>query len=241
MLFKTKGIILHTIKYGDKKVICKIYTRDFGLQSYMVNVGSSARSKIKPALLLPLNQLELEVFSKQNKDLGRINEARCFYQYSDLSLNMAKNTISVFINEILYRSLHEEESNYELFDFIVHSFQWLDMSTLPVFNFHLFFLAALCKHLGFYPHNNYSSTENVFDLQEGVFIPGIPAHPHYLDKQESKDFSELFSLGLNDLTTYSIHKQQRNTLLNTLIRYYRLHVPGLKEIKSLAVLQATFN
>ena len=67
MLLKTKGIILHTIKYADKKVICKIYTRDFGVQAYIVNVGNSARSKIKPAILLPLTQLELEVFSKQNK------------------------------------------------------------------------------------------------------------------------------------------------------------------------------
>ena len=172
MLLKTKGIILHTIKYADKKVICKIYTRDFGVQAYMVNVGNSARSKIKPAILLPLTQLELEVFSKQNKDLGRINEVSCFYQYSDLPFNIQKSTIAAFINEILYRSIHEEEANSELFDFIVHSFQWMDMSTLPMYNFHLFFLAALSKHLGFYPQNNYSTSEKIFDLQEGVFKIG---------------------------------------------------------------------
>src|ERR1700741_511049 len=143
MLLKTKGVVFHNIKYADKKIISKIYTRDHGMQSYMVNVGSSAKSKIKPALLLPLNQLEMEVFSKENKDLGRISEARCFYQYSGLGTDLQKSSIGAFLNEVLYRSIVEEESNPNLFDFIVHTLQWLDVTHEPVSNFHLYFMAEL--------------------------------------------------------------------------------------------------
>jgi len=241
MLLKTKGVVFHNIKYADKKIISKIYTRDHGMQSYMVNVGSSAKSKIKPALLLPLNQLEMEVFSKENKDLGRISEARCFYQYSGLGTDLQKSSIGAFLNEVLYRSIVEEESNPNLFDFIVHTLQWLDVTHEPVSNFHLYFMAELSKHLGFYPQNNYSAGEHTFDMVEGSFISYTPSHPNFLDKQQAKDFSGLFYLTLQNLNDFKVSKEQRIYLLNNLIRYYKLHVAGLKEIKSLAVLQATFN
>lgn len=241
MLLKTRGIVFHNVKYADKKIISKIYTRDFGIKSYMVNVGSSAKSKIKPALLLPLNQLEMEVFAKENQDLGRISEARCFYQYSALGTDMQKNAVAAFLNEVLYRSILEQESNPNLFDFIVHLLQWLDVTHEPVTNFHLYFMAELSRHLGFYPQNNYSAGDHIFDLVEGNFISFFPSHPNYLDKQQAKDFSELFSRNLTDIGAYRISREQRTSLLNNLVHYYRLHVAGLKEIKSLAVLQATFN
>ncbi len=239
MLQKTRGIVLHTLKYADKKVICKIYTREYGLQTYLVNVGSASRSKIKPALLQPLTQLELEVFSRQNREMGRLRELRCFYAYSDLHTNILKNTVATFLNELLYRSIHEEERNEELFEFMIHAFQWLDTSSGPVTHFHLFFMAGLSRLLGFYPHNNYEE-HCFFDLMNGVFLTTAPIHPHYLNHQDSQDFASLFNLNLGEQEKFSLHKTRRMTLLQNLIRYYCLHIPGLKEIKSLAVLQATF-
>jgi DNA repair protein RecO (recombination protein O) len=241
MLLKTQGIVFHNIKYADKKIISKIYTRDFGMRSYVVNIGSSAKSKIKPALLMPLNQLELEVFAKENKELGRISEARCFYQYATLGLDTEKNSVGAFLNEVLYRSIQEQESNPNLFDFIVHSLQWLDEARGPVMNFHLYFMAELSKHLGFYPQNNYNEEDKVFDMVEGVFISFTPSHPNFLTRQQAMDFSDLFTISLEETQTRRISKEQRMNLLNNLIHYYRLHIAGLKEIKSLAVLQATFN
>jgi DNA repair protein RecO (recombination protein O) len=241
MLLKTRGIVLHNVKYADKKIISRIYTREQGIRSYMVNVSSSAKSKLKPALLLPLNQLEMEVFAKENKDLGRISEVRCTYQYTGLGTDMYKNAVASFINEVLYRCIHEQESNPFLFDFIEHSLQWLDVTHEPVYNFHLYFMAELSRYLGFYPQNNYNETENIFDLAEGVFIPFSPAHPDFLTGIQSKDFSDLFSVNLHSIAEYQINREQRLSLLSNLIHYYRLHVPGLKEFKSLAVLQATLS
>ena len=37
MITKTKGIVLNYIKYGDTSIICKIYTKLFGVQSYIIN------------------------------------------------------------------------------------------------------------------------------------------------------------------------------------------------------------
>ena len=241
MLLKTQGIVFRNVKFADKKIISKVYTRSYGLQSFFINLGSSPKSPIKSGLFLPLNQLELEFFFKENQELSRVKEARCFYQYKELDINVYKNAVAVFLNEILYRSIIEQESNPNLFDYIINSFQWLDLTNQSISSFHLCFLAGLSKHLGFYPHSNYSSEDCFFDLREGIFISHTPNHPNYLSGIQAKDFSDLFHINLQTLSSFSIPKENRSNLLNNLIHYYKLHITGLKEIKSLSVLQATFN
>ncbi len=44
MLNKTKGIILHQIKYTDSGVIAQVYTREFGRQSLMIKGMRSKKS-----------------------------------------------------------------------------------------------------------------------------------------------------------------------------------------------------
>ena len=62
MLNKTSGIILYTTKYADTSLIAKIYTSDFGLQSYIINGVRSKKSKSKATLFQPLS-LEILEFS----------------------------------------------------------------------------------------------------------------------------------------------------------------------------------
>ena len=45
MITKTRGIVLNYIKYGDTSIICKIYTEQFGLQSYIINGIRKSKSK----------------------------------------------------------------------------------------------------------------------------------------------------------------------------------------------------
>ena len=45
MLEKTEGIVLNYLKYRDTSIIVRIYTRKYGLQSYIVNGIRSQKSK----------------------------------------------------------------------------------------------------------------------------------------------------------------------------------------------------
>ena len=104
MLLKTQGIILSNVKYGDKKVISKIYTLHYGLQTYAISYGTSQKSKIKPAHLQPLNQIDLEIFFKEKNEVNRITEIQIRHPYTELNRNIYKNCIAVFLNEILLKS-----------------------------------------------------------------------------------------------------------------------------------------
>lgn len=240
MYSKSKGIVFRAIRYDDKKLIVKIYTDNKGLQSYFVTAGKSPKSLIKHALLQPLTQLELETTARENKQFSKIKDIRCSYHYSDLTQNIYKNSIALFLNEVLYTSVREEEPNENLFDFITAAFQWLDHAEEHITNFHLYFLIELSRHLGFYPQNNYTTEHPYFDMQEGAFVAMLPMHANYLNSSSSLLLSDLLMIDLKNIRYYNISKAERDDLLVNLIQFYRLHVAGLHEIRSMAVLRELF-
>ncbi|HWY38948.1 MAG TPA: DNA repair protein RecO, partial [Bacteroidia bacterium] len=180
-----QGIILQNTKYQDKKNILKIYTLQHGLQSYAIHVGHSRSSKIRPAHIQPLNQVEFIEHSRKTREVQRITEITISHVYQHLFSDINKNCLAVFLNEVLIKSLKEQHSNGELYFFISEKLKELDAEEDNVSDFHLHFLIDLSRHLGFYPNNNYSEKLCLFDLQEGIFTSSVPLHPYYADSEIS--------------------------------------------------------
>ena len=128
MLTTTKGIVFHQIKYSETSVIAKIYTLEFGLQSYLLKGVRSKKSKISPALLQHLSLLEIVSNHKENSDLQYVSELRSAHQYNSIPFNIVKSSITVFVNELSYKAIREEETNPHIFEFIYDDMRWLDLS-----------------------------------------------------------------------------------------------------------------
>ncbi|MBE9480196.1 MAG: DNA repair protein RecO, partial [Bacteroidetes bacterium] len=143
MLFKTRGIVFHQIKYSESSVIAKIYTELFGIQSYLIKGVRNKKSKIKSALLQHLSIVDLVVYHKEKSNIQYIKEIRSEYQFTSIPFDIRKSSIAVFINEILYKSIHEEEANQNLFDYLLNSIKLLDMITKRFVDFHLLFTIGL--------------------------------------------------------------------------------------------------
>ncbi len=237
MLFKTRGIVFHQIKYSESSVIAKIYTELFGIQSYLIKGVRNKKSKIKSALLQHLSIVDLVVYHKEKSNIQYIKEIRSEYQFTSIPFDIRKSSIAVFINEILYKSIHEEEANQNLFDYLLNSIKLLDMITKRFVDFHLLFTIGLTKYLGFFPRRNFSDKKTVFNLQEGFFQNAIPNHSNYLKKPISEIFYNLLNTQIEDVDSVKISNSQRNELLNKIIEYYRLHLPAFKDIKSPDILQ----
>ena len=121
MEHKTKGIILHTIKYGENGLIVKIYTESYGLQSFIFNSVRGKKGKVKASIFQPLNLVELVINLKENRSLQRIKEIRIEPAFQTIHNNIIKSSIVLFLNEILYKSIQEPgHSDPPLFDFIFH-------------------------------------------------------------------------------------------------------------------------
>src|SRR5664279_515698 len=130
MLEKTKGIVLHTIKYSENSLILIVYTEEYGRQSYMLTGVHSKKSGGQKKLIQPLSLLSIDVYYKSSRELQKIKEYKSLNPLSGIHSSIVKTTIGLFMAEILYRTIKEEEKNTNLFDFLVNSIQYLDLSCL---------------------------------------------------------------------------------------------------------------
>ena len=240
MLQKTRGIVLHHIKYSESSIIAYIYTEEFGRQSYMVNGIRGKNSSMRLNMFQPLVLLEMEVYQKSGRGLQRIKEIKNAAPYHSIPFDVLKSTISLFLAEIMYKSLQEEVANKQLFDFLFHSFLLLDTLDKNIANFHICFLIHLARFLGFPPQNNYNEENQYFDLFEGSFVSLIPPHSHFIDKSNSVFFNELLKQPFAQSTSILLSQDNRRSLLDGLVIYYQLHLISQREVKSLNVLKSVF-
>ena len=239
-ILSTEGIVLHSIKYSDTSIIARIYTRELGLQSYLVPGVRKKKTSVKNSLFQPLSIFEMVVYNNNKHELQRIKEISSLKQYNHIPSDMKKTSIAMFLSEILVNCLKEQESNPKLFEFLKQSFLFLDDTKEKVADFHLLFLMQLTWHLGFYPNLKHNINKPVFNLREGIYQHPSSTSPYNLDKQSSKFFEKLCRLNYEDLNDLSMPPHLRKTLLATIIDYYKLHMEGFKDIKSLSVLETVF-
>jgi DNA repair protein RecO (recombination protein O) len=237
MLIKTEGIVLQNIKYADKKIISKIYTKDHGLISGNIITGNAPRSKIKLGTILPLNQIEISLTLKQNREVQQITEARTVFIYNELNRDHNKLAIAQFLNEVLCKCLKEHTANAELYQFITGAYKYLDKKENLTNDFHIYFLFELSKFLGFEPHNTFDNNNPYFDTREGKYTHMQLGFPLGFDKNQSMLFLELFD---NDLLAKKFTASQRSELLECLLAYYKMHVEGFNELRSYQVLKEVF-
>lgn len=240
MLAATEGIVLHFIKYGESSVIATIFTKDFGRQSYIVNASRSRKSKNKAGLLQPLFLLDLEVYQKQTREIQRIKEFKSLNTYQNIPFDIAKSTQAIFLAEMLYKTIHEQESYPELFNFVKSALLYFDLLEEGWQNFHLYFLFRLTEYFGFLPDTNKIGFEGWFDLKKGAVVPFEPTHPLYANKEVTGHLITLSMLKINELDSFKVPRKMRDSILQSLVDYYQLQFENLGEIKSLNVLREVF-
>lgn len=241
MLIKIKAIVLHCLAYNDTTNIVHLYTEDFGRMSYLARNTHGKRSNIKSAFFQPLSLIEIEADHKGSRELQRIKEIRCLYTFSGIPFNPAKNAVSLFLAEVLYRSLRESERDPVLFDYLFRSIQFLDTCEKGLANFHLVFLIKLTRYLGFSPNMEGQHPLWYFDLQNGVFVSSQPLHNAWLNPEQAKNFTRLMRINFENMHAFKFERHQRVEILRQILNYYRIHLIEFQTIKSLAVLEEIFD
>ncbi len=197
-------------------------------------------SKPGIALLSPGMLLECKCSFKQNSALQNLGEIRLRASLTDCYINPYKNAMLTLICELLQKTLREEESHPELFDYLDRSILTLNALEQHYANFHLVFMLQFSRFLGFYPYKQEVTAPCFFDLQAGTFSSTRPMHPHYADTQLSLLLAQLIDLDFHTMHRCPLSKHQRNKLTHLLISYFQHHLSYLGEMKSLDVLQDIF-
>lgn len=239
MLVKSQAIVLYRIRYSDADSIVHLYSRDFGRIAYLV--ANHRRNRVvNPAMLQPLSIIEYEAEHKGSRTLQRLKETHSLYTFKGIPSDPAKNGISMFLAEILYRVLNEAEASESLFQYLTQSIELLDQCEQATSNFHLVFLIKLSLFLGFHPNMEENHPNWFFDLQAGCFTPARPPHNAWLTPADARLFAKLMDIRFDNMHLYAFSHRQRTDLLRQILDYYRIHLSDFPEIKSLAVLQECF-
>ncbi|MFI3278333.1 MAG: DNA repair protein RecO [Rikenellaceae bacterium] len=238
--YKGRGIVLHTLKYGDSSIIVHLLSDTLGRKSYIVHGAHGARSKgAKMALFQPLYAVEFEGVTPSKGELHRFSEVRSAVVLQRIPYDFTRSTISLFIAEVLWRLVKEEESNAELFEFAWNSLLALDSIEEGVANFHLWFLANLSRQLGFFPGNEHSDGA-WFDIVDGIYTPAEPHHALKMTPLSAEIFRDLTECDIQYLAEIGLNRTQRVEILGELLRFYDYHLDSINNVRSIEVLREVF-
>lgn len=235
-IIHTRGIVLYKLRYSDTSLIIKIYTEETGLQSYVIKGVGGKRSVGKMAQFEPLALLDVVAYKRAHHGLQYIKEVRSIHPYQSIPFDLTKNTILLFINEILYKVIREEEANPSLFHYIWDMLILLDNEETPLNDYPLIFLIRLMPLLGFTPLDNAGGDRLCFSVSEGTFFKEDTLNESLTNPELSRWLLSLLRLPQPQLSIPGMPGNMRRDLLQLLLDYCRNHLSGMGEIRSHLVL-----
>jgi len=222
--------------YSETSIIARVYTEQLGLQTYIAKGVRKKGARIKRNLFTPLSIIQLVANHKEGEGMRVMREASCEYQLNGIATDMAKTAVSIYISELLTRSVSSQMADPLLYDFIEDAILNLDRATGSISGFPLAFTIGLSQFLGFDPHNNFSTNATCFDMEGGNFCSHPPDHPYYFSSPLSDSLSEVLTALNAGVMSIKTNHATRSELLAKMIEYFRIHIPAFGEIKSVQVL-----
>lgn len=234
MKSKGHGILLQKINYSETSLILKLYTVEKGIQSYLFQGGKKKKGNI----LLPLSVVEYEYYQRQDSDLGKLTLIDPTFVFQEIPFDPVKSSMAFFIAEVLFKTLKSTDKEQELFSFLAGEIAFLD-STENYTNYLIWFSLELTKHLGFYPQQA-AGDAKYFDLEEGEFLNYAPSGHIYVKDDSITLLNQLLNFEKDEFLIQKFSSEYRKAILQHLMSYYKYHIEGFKELKSLEIIEQVF-
>lgn len=215
MKSKAELIVLNHTKVGDNSIVLHTLSAEYGRRGFLVRVSP----KTAMALFLPLNILQAEVTENPKSDLWF---ARNFVSVSPLNgirSNIHKNTMTLFMSEVLYRVVKDQTNEDGLADWLKGQILTLDALESDFANFHLMFLLNLCSALG-------------FDPDTAGIAPFADIHLDQVETLLKRPFAEAMLMPLSGA--------DRNAIAESILKYIEFHTESAVNVRSLAVLREIY-
>jgi DNA repair protein RecO (recombination protein O) len=238
---KISAVVLHTLKYRDTSLLVYAYTDLFGRQTYLVNGVRSDKNKAGMACFQALSLLDAVAYHHPKNDIQRLSEYHLTVPLQHLAFDVHKNAIAIFMGEVVYKTVREQEPNEQLFHFLQQSVLELENIEAGAANYHLYFLAHLAAYLGYASGNDYRPEYTYFDISTGEFTTIKPKHELFFDAGQTTLFGRLLKASVDDLPDICLHHSQRNVFVDNMLRFYNHHFDTLSPIRSWMVLSEVFS
>ncbi len=240
MLISTPAIVFRNTKYSETSVIVKVYTRELGLTSLIINGVRKLKSSHHASLLQPMSLVNIVMYYRAGKDLNRIKEISPDHLFESVPFDIVKSSIAIFLSELCFKCIKEEEGNEVLFDFLHKRMKLLDAAEQGLDLFPQVFMLDLSMYLGFYPGGKFEESRPYYRIGEGRYVAHGSQDERQFDPSQSRLFSR-FVQAREMSEGFSFRKAERQELLNLLLRYYRYHIENFATLKSVEVIRVVFS
>ncbi len=214
MVTNSELIVLHTTKFGEKSLVVHTLSREYGRRSFLIrNAGKNS------SLFLPLNIIEAEIVESSKSALYTAKGLSSRYPLMGIRNNMFKNSMTMFMSEVLYRVVKDGSMEPGLYEWAEKDILMLDAIAADFSNFHIRFLLELAVTLGFSPSSQ--------DL-----MPFVGDHYPIVEKFMTESFAESMLIPLNG--------SARNEIAEEILRYIEFHTESSLNVNSLKVLRELF-
>ena len=239
MLSKSQVIVLHTIKYGDNGIVLQCYSNTCGRQAVFLRV--SAKNKIVLSNLHRLSILDIVTWHS-GSSMPTLKEMEPVVRLDSIRTNIYKNTIAIFLSELLVKCIKESEANLQLYQFLVSSISVLEHMEGMFANFHIHFLVHLSKMLGFKPVDNFSASNPLFDIESARFVaPCAAVQANCFSAVESELLHAILNTPAIESAGIRCNGELRLAFSKQMIKYLSVHLGINFDMKSLDVLHEVFN
>ena len=212
----TELIILHSTKFGENSIVAHTLSKEYGRRSFLIR-GVGKRGTM--TLMLPLTILEAEIVETSKSTLYTARNLSAKYPLSGIRNSIAKNSMTLFMSEVLYRTIKEGANEQGLFEWCEKNILLLDAMQSDFSNFHIRFLLELAVVLGFSPESQ--------DL-----MPFVREHYPLLERFMKESMADAMLIPLNGAI--------RNEIAEEILRYIEYHRESAVNVASLKVLRELF-
>lgn len=208
-------IVLATTKIGDNALVVHTLSREMGRRGFIVRPGKKASA----SLFLPLNILEADVVENPKSELWSLKNISSRDSLEGIRGNIHKNTMTLFLSEVLFRTLREGVLEDGLYEWCIGSILTLNALEGDFANFHVRWLLELAGALGFRP-----SWEDLAPFSE----------------ENSQALRQMLALDFGESMLLPLSGAVRNAIADSLVRYLEFHTEQPIRVKSLAVLRELY-
>ncbi len=206
-------ILLSTTKVGENSLVLHSLSKQYGRHSFIVRLQKST------SMYLPLSILSAQITESTKTELWRASNVMAEYPLSSTRANIHKNTTTLFLSEVLYRSLRDGANEEGLYEWCRKMILTLDSLQSDYASFHLKFLLEYAAILGF-----------------KIDIEGLaPFADEYLE-----DLNRLLNMDFGEFLLYPLDGKKRNDIARIILEYLSYHLDSRLDIQSLRVLRELY-
>lgn len=230
-----RGIILARSPYSETSLIVTILTELHGIQTFLFQ----GAKKKKGTVLFPMALVEFSYYRRNDSAMGKMTDVALAEKITELPTNPLKASICFFVVELIQKTQRQGIQESALFHFLWEEAVWLNLSN-ELANYPCWLLAKYAQFCGIVPSVE-GNQPTVFDFLGGKLTTIRPTHVIYCEHPWLHWFQNMLEDSKIVFLSLTIPRDERSWCLDTWLDYYRQHLNGMHEMKSLEIIRTVLH